>query len=370
MGNRKGDAEKFLGQMRRLYGDRLSFPSLDYRNQRTQITVRCNVHGVEYLSWPCNLARGKCGCPRCAGKLTREDFIEKARKTHGDRYNYDKVRFINTTTKVTVTCPRHGDWDVKPVVHYSDGSGCPHCAIENARLTVDRFIELATAVHGDAYDYSKVILSKNTDVVKITCPAHGVFEQPARSHLAGHRCKQCAIGGTKRTLNDFLIKAKQIHGSTYDYSHVKYVNSKTKVTVVCKRHGEFYIKPNSHLVQKTGCPRCRESYGERLIAQHLKALGIVFKKEHSFKDYKFRFDFYLPEHRALIEFHGIQHYEPVERFGGVEGLLGVMRRDISKVQLAIKLNMPLIVLDYRDLTAGKLFDKLKIELNRLNIISN
>lgn len=359
----------FLGMMKDLYGDALSFPNLNYQNQRTKITVRCNIHNVEYAAWPTNLTQGRKSCPRCAGILTCADFIEKARKTHSLKYNYDKVRFVNTTTKVTVTCPEHGDWEVKPVVHYNDGSGCPKCALENNHLNIGSFIKKAQTVHGHIYDYSKVAISKNTDVITIKCPHHGYFDQPARAHLAGHKCKRCSINGTKHTLEKFIAMAKEIHGSTYDYSRAEYVNSKTKLTVLCKYHGEFYIKPNTHIGQRTGCPRCRESYGERLVAKYLDEFGIVFKKEFSLKDNKYRFDFYLPDYRVLIEFHGIQHYEPVERFGGLDGHLAVIRRDIAKMRLAHENNMTLIVLNHKDLSGNKLFDNLKKELIKLNIIS-
>lgn len=175
--------------------------------------------------------------------------------------------------------------------------------------------------------------------------------------------------GTKSNLEEFVDKAIEVHGAIYDYSKAVYVNSKTKLTVICRHRGEFRVNPNSHVTNKSGCPRCRESYGERMIANYLDELNIRFKKEYSLKGSRYRFDFYLPEHRVLIEFHGIQHYEPVERFGGEEGHFAVACRDIAKNLLAIKNNIPLIVLNHVDLSEDKLLDNLKKELTKLNIIS-
>lgn len=371
MRKRNERSERFLEQMRSIYGDTLSFPNLNYHNRCNKVLVRCNIHNFEYEAWPTNLARGKRGCLKCCGILTREDFIVKSRAVHGDVYNYDKVKFINTTTKVTITCPKHGDWDTKPFKHYhsNGGTGCPQCAIEKSRLSLDRFIETARTIHGDKYNYDMVAIEKQTSIVKIGCPIHGYFNQEARVHLSGSGCKLCFNARNKNTLEGFIAKAKEVHGNTYDYSRAVYVNSKVKLTVICKLHGEFYIKPNSHNSSKTGCPRCRESYGERLIAKHLSELNIKFKKECALKDSRYRFDFYLPDHNVLIEFHGVQHYEPVERFGGVKGHLATISRDYKKLLLVAERNIPLIVLNHLDLTNDALYDKLNSELIKLNIIS-
>ena len=71
----------------------------------------------------------------------------------------------------------------------------------------------------------------------------------------------------------------------------------------------------------------------------------------------------------MIEFHGVQHYEPVERFGGMKGHLEVISRDYKKLLLVAERNIPLIVLNHLDLTNDALYDKLNSELIKLNIIS-
>ena len=123
-----------------------------------------------------------------------------------------------------------------------------------AKLTTEEFIKRAREVHGDKYDYSKVEYVNNESDVVIICPEHGEFLQKPHYHLGGNGCPEC--GGTKKlSTSVFVERAKSIHGDRYDYSKVSYVNNKTKVCIVCSEHGEFWQKPNSHL-RGVGCPLC------------------------------------------------------------------------------------------------------------------
>jgi hypothetical protein len=109
-----------------------------------------------------------------------------------------------------------------------------------------QFIEDVKKVHSTKYDYSLVKYINNRTKVKIICPEHGIFEQRPYSHISGQGCPKC--GGTfKFTINDFIIKSKEIHGNKYDYSLVDYINTHTKVKIICKKHGIFEQQPNSHL---------------------------------------------------------------------------------------------------------------------------
>ena len=121
------------------------------------------------------------------------------------------------------------------------------------------FIKKAKQVHGDKYDYSKVIYINNSTKVCIICPKHGEFWQTPNDHLDGHGCKWCkneiVSKKLKSSKEDFIKKAKQVHGDKYDYSSVEYVNNETKVCIVCPKHGEFWQTPHSHLMGR-GCKKC------------------------------------------------------------------------------------------------------------------
>lgn len=119
------------------------------------------------------------------------------------------------------------------------------------------FIEKARLVHGNRYDYSNVVYVNNKTYVDIICKIHGVFSQSPNMHLRGHGCPYC--GGTKiLTTEEFILKAREIHGNRFDYSKSMYINGKTKIEVICKKHGSFFVTPNMHMNKNRhyGCPKC------------------------------------------------------------------------------------------------------------------
>lgn len=135
------------------------------------------------------------------------------------------------------------------------------------RMTTEQFIDRAIAVHGDRYDYGRTEYVSSREAVVIDCPVHGEFQQRASSHLQGNGCPVCAtdnrrsvkrelVSHKKRdTVSAFILKAQVVHDEKYDYSRVKYVNSRTKVEIVCPKHGSFLQTPSSH-IQGHGCPKC------------------------------------------------------------------------------------------------------------------
>lgn len=125
----------------------------------------------------------------------------------------------------------------------------------NKKKTTEEFIEEAKKVHGDKYDYSETVYSAAAKKVKIICPLHGEFYMTGNNHLRGQGCPKCA-GNVKLTTEEFINKAKGIHGDRYDYSKVNYVNRHTEVCIICPECGEFQQTPNSHLAGN-GCPKCK-----------------------------------------------------------------------------------------------------------------
>jgi len=200
-------------------------------------------------------------------------FIEKARKIHGDKYDYSKVEYVNNRTKVCIICPEHGEFWQMPSSHLN-GHGCQKCNIKKLSVlnnkTLEEFVEEAKKVHGDKYDYSKVVFHKMHEKVCIICPIHGEFWQTPKNHIKGHGCQKCRNEYIKHALSGniegFLQKAKKIHGDKYDYSKVEYVNNKTKVCIICHEkdengieHGEFWQTPGNHL-NGWGCSKCSQQY--------------------------------------------------------------------------------------------------------------
>lgn len=185
-------------------------------------------------------------------------FIADARAIHGDAYDYRLVDYQGSKVKVTIICPIHGEFEKQPNKHLSSRQGCPTCGDLRGhgkrRQTLDVFIEKARGVHGDRYDYSKVIYQNNSTKVIIGCPDHGDFQQIPNSHLNGRGCPQCA-GNVQLDTAEFIARAKTVHGDTYDYSEVRYKSGKTKVKIICREHGVFNQSPEVHLLG-SGCRAC------------------------------------------------------------------------------------------------------------------
>lgn len=83
-------------------------------------------------------------------KYNTEIFISKARQVHGDKFDYSKVNYVNSQTKVTIICPIHGEFEQKPNNHLN-GQGCIHCKYENQSLKFPEHEERFKDVEGKKY---------------------------------------------------------------------------------------------------------------------------------------------------------------------------------------------------------------------------
>ena len=129
------------------------------------------------------------------------------------------------------------------------------------RKTKEQFIEEAHKVHGDKYDYSKVEYKGVDTKVCIICPIHGEFWQTPYHHVNNkYGCKLCGYIKNRnkqlKHIDKFIEEAKKVHGDKYDYSKVEYINARTKVCIICKKHGEFWQTPEKHINRKQGCNKC------------------------------------------------------------------------------------------------------------------
>lgn len=125
----------------------------------------------------------------------------------------------------------------------------------------DSIIKLFKEKHGNKYDYLLVDYKTMHDKVKIKCSIHGIFEQVPKAHLRGQGCKKCSIDNHIKqqtdTTEDFINKAKIIHGDKYSYLNTVYgKNAHEKIIITCRNHGDFKMTPNSHLSKKSNCPIC------------------------------------------------------------------------------------------------------------------
>lgn len=252
--------EKFIEKATQVHGGKYDYSKVDYKGYNEDVCIICPEHG-EFWQTPHKHLTTR-GCFKCPYNNTTK-FIEKARKIHGDKYDYSKVNYQGTTKKVIIICPEHGEFLQKPMTHLSN-HGCPECGKINSyksnEQTTEEWIEKAIQVHGNKYDYSKVEYKGWKQKVCIICPIHGEFWQNPTSHIAKQQkrgCPKCGKSNAKTT-EQFIREAKQIHGDKYDYSKVKYVNNITKVCIICPEHGEFLQIPYMHL-RGNGCIKCNSN---------------------------------------------------------------------------------------------------------------
>ena len=274
-----------------------------------------------------------------------DKFVTKSRLIHGDKYDYSKVDYVNIKTKVIIICPEHGEFNQLPSNHTS-GKGCRQCGVNTRKTGLIEFINKANSVHNGKYDYSqskyintltKLVVrcpehgyfnispnahlskkrgcSRCNGIYKLTndefinkayevhgdkftynsnyidsqtkisiiCPEHGEFKQKPTNHLKGQDCRKCFNEKRVKSLQQFIDEANSIHGFKYDYKNVGYKTTRTKIGIICPEHGEFKQKPTNHL-KGNGCPKCSESKGERFIRNYLDSNKITFTPQYKFKD--------------------------------------------------------------------------------------
>lgn len=135
-------------------------------------------------------------------KLTKENFVDRAKNVHGNLYNYDLVQYDGFSHKVKILCHIHGVFEQTPRHHIQLKTGCPHCARERRKISnrreissKEKFVAQSQLIHHNKYSYEDVIyVSAHTKVI-ITCPIHGQFMQRPNDHLSGYGCYQCGHRG-------------------------------------------------------------------------------------------------------------------------------------------------------------------------------
>lgn len=245
--------EEFIKQLKEKYGDSFDYSLVEYKNNFTKIKLICSKHKNIIETHPKTLLRNGKICPLCEAENNFQKYIEEAKQIWNNFYSYDKFEFITKKEKGIITCPIHGDFLQSLTVHLK-GHGCPNCCKRNKPYTNEEFTSLANKVHNNRYDYSKIEYVNEHIPITIICPIHGEFQQKPYAHLQGKGCFECN-GSKRKTNEEFITQANIIHNFKYDYSLCNYENAHKKVLLICPEHGQFYIKPNFHLLGGK-CPKC------------------------------------------------------------------------------------------------------------------
>ena len=316
----------FIKKARNVHGDKYDYSKSLYLGSREKIEIICPLHG-SFFQLATNHLSGK-GCKECSKiqviknqSSNTEDFINKARNVHGDIYDYSLVDYENNHTQVEIICKEHGKFLQSPKDHLS-GKGCSSCGKEKTKsrlmLSKDEFIKRANEVHGNKYDYSLVNYKDTRTKVEIICKEHGSFFQSPNKHMQGNGCPACGRERTAEhnflTLDDFIQKAKNVHGDKYDYSKSLYTGADNKLEITCMKHGKFEQTPHNHL-KGTNCPSC----GASVSKPEIKLVDFIrsFYKGEIITNSKniippMELDIFVPTLNLAIEFNG--GYWHSERF--------------------------------------------------------
>jgi len=343
----------WICRAKEVHGNKYDYSKVEYTKAKNKVSIICPKHG-DFLQASYRHLQGH-GCRKCGKKYnyTTPEWISKAKEIHGDKYDYSKVEYTNALNKVIIICPEHGEF-LQASYSHLDGHNCAKCVLKYNYTTLE-WISKAKEIHGDKYDYSKVDYINNKHKIIIICPQHGEFLQKPNCHLNGNNCIKC-VENYKPTTPEWISKAKEIHGNKYDYSKVDYISNKYKIIIICKKHGQFNQIPAGHLSGQ-GCPVCNESSGEKMIYNILTKYYINFETQKKFKDCKnirpLPFDFYLPDYHALIEYDGIQHFKIIEFFGE-KSFIDTQCNDKIKNEYCLKKLIPLLRINYTDKNPEKI----------------
>mgnify|MGYP000896157317 CR=1 FL=1 len=310
MSTRRLNTSEFIIRSNKIHNNYYDYSLVKYINNKTKVKIICKEHGI-FEQLPMSHLRGS-KCLKCTNKSntkTTKQFILESKKIHGEKYDYSLIDYKNAYTKVKIICKEHGVFNQQPNNHLN-GQGCPICS-GVSRKTTEQFIIDSKKVHGEKYDYSLVNYINAYTKVKIICKEHGVFKQMPISHINNNGCAKCA--GKNKTTKEFIDESNKVHNNKYDYSLTKYINSKSNVKIICKKHGIFEQTPSNHL-NGNGCVKC--------INDKISLNNNIFIDRSNIV-HNFKYDYSLVDYinnrvkiKIICPFHGIFEQQPLHHLNG------------------------------------------------------
>lgn len=234
-------------------------------------------------------------------KQTKEEFINKSKSIFGSKLNYSLVDYINSKTPVRLICNSHGEFSIAPKDHISYKRGCKVCT--GRFYSNDEYIKAAHIIHNNKFDYSKVKFKNIKNKIIVICNVHGEFSQSAEKHLYGQGCPKCSKN-SKKNFNYYMNIANETHGN-YNYSKSEFIDTSSKIEIICKYHGSFFQTVSNHIYGKQGCPSCKTSVSKK-ETMWLDSLNVPeeFRQAKIFTTREYLVDAYDPRNNTVYEFDG------------------------------------------------------------------
>lgn len=285
-GRKPKTVKQFIINAHKKHGETFDYSRVVYKNNKTDVIIICNEHGP-FKQSPSEHLKGVYGCRDCAPKgtkLTQEQFLTRAKKIHGERYDYSKTVYSLNKDPITIICPEHGEFTLHSAGGHLSGQGCRDCPKVNDVSTQD-WIKKAQKTHGERYDYSETEYKGANANLDIICRTHGPFPQISSHHERGSNCPEC-VGRYSPSDEEFISRCKAVHGEKYDYSHTTYNGAKSKITYICPIHDEISQQAYDH-VSGHGCKYCA-GRGKYTTEQWIKLCHKIHENKYDYSKVKYQ----------------------------------------------------------------------------------
>ena len=264
----KRETSNYIEQAKIVHQNKFDYSLIkELPKRNTKVRIICPTHGEFEQSFHKHLSGD--ACKKCAGERLAKERIERAKNKfkfeaqllHRNKYDYSKSVYVSATDLTIITCIEHGDFEQTPNKHLN-GGGCKMCGIENMRIRMsipwEKYKYDLDIIYNNKYDYSKVIWGGVDSNIIVICPNHGDFTIRPADHKSGRGCQKCSkeirVQYDKHHTEIFIARSNEIWNNLYDYSKAEYRGSENKLTIICKKHGEFNQLPANHF--KYGCGKC------------------------------------------------------------------------------------------------------------------
>lgn len=248
---------------------------------------------------------------------TTEQFILQAKQVHGDKlYDYSSVEYIRYNKNVTLYCNRCNKYfEINPSNHLLQKQGCRKCnskkQIEKMRKTTQDFIDNAIKIHEDKYDYSLVEYTGNKNKITIICKKHGNFDQTPNHHLRGRGCPKCGMETRSLKLKE---KLSNWNHSGWESNGLNSLTFKafSVYVIECWSDNERFIKIGKTFSGVNNrFTNVNMPYQWKLLQEHIGSAEYISNLEHEL-------------HRQFKEYK----YIPIQNFTGATECFNINIKDI------------------------------------------
>lgn len=316
--------------------------STEYKNSTSKLKMICPNKHEWNGTW--RDFRDGCRCPKCSRKNINKkydfNFVNDYFKSFG--YTLLSKEYNSCDEYLEVMCPNSHKYKTT-FSNFKNGSRCKEC-YGNKKYSFEDIAEIIKAKNYKIISNKEDYINSHSEIT-LKCTKGHIYTTKFYVFNQGHECPYC----TERKVNFNMVKYN-IEKEGYILLSKEYKNNSEKLEIKCPNN-HIYNMSYNNFQGGCRCPICNSSNGEQRISYILNNLGITYKIQYRFSNCKgdnktLPFDFYIEDKNILIEYDGIQHFEPIDFFGGKEGFEKQQKYDNIKNQYCKDNNIKLIRIPY------------------------